>query len=333
MDPLLYLDTARLGRMSPRAREAMYALYQFSGTEGISARFLTLLQDGIETWPAAFCRRYRGLSVWRGIAELKRALVQVLCLPPGGKVFLANRSAQLVRLSARLLSCRCKRVLVTDLEWPGYLKILRQEEKQGGATLLSVSIRSAILREGASADEVVSFIASQYLSHGCDGLFLTAVNNLGIRLPLRKVCETVRRFRPPGFTVIDGAQAYCHSPETLESSYCDFFIAGCHKWLGAFHPMGLAFCAWSEAQEFVRQTLQRLNEDRERLDPLLAFTTELEDGNPGVFSETVSLASLFSARGALEDWRATDEHGDWRTLLHNNEALAAAVQDTGWRPL
>jgi selenocysteine lyase/cysteine desulfurase len=311
----------------------MYALYQFAGSEGISPRFGAFLQKGFGTWPSAFRQGYHGLADWRGLAELKEVLGKLLCLPPGGKVLLAHRSAALVRLSARLLSRRCRRVLVTDLEWPGYLEILRQEQGRGGATLVPVPVRSAVLREHASADESASLIASQYHSLGCDGLFLTAVNNLGIRLPLSKVCEAIRRASPPGFVVIDGAQAYAHSPETLEVPYCDLFIAGCHKWLGAFHPMGLAFCAAAGASEASRDSPEELNRAGEWHDPLLAFVVGIEEGNLGSCSETVSLASLFSARAALEDMHAADRRATWENLRSNIEELAAAVVATGWRPL
>src|SRR5581483_7169937 len=101
----------------------------------------------------------------------------------GAGVLLAGRSAQLMRLAARLLFGHSRRVLVTDLEWPGYVRILEEERERSGGELLCVAARAGVLEGGMAAGDLVRLVASEYRAHGCSGLFLSAVNNLGVRLP------------------------------------------------------------------------------------------------------------------------------------------------------
>ena len=72
-----------------------------------------------------------------------------------------------------------------------------------------------------------------FIEHGCDGLFLPAVSNLGIRLPIRELVQAIGRRAELRFVVIDGAQALAHVPLELNRDYGDLLLAGCHKWLRA----------------------------------------------------------------------------------------------------
>ena len=68
----LYLDTARLGRMSLRAQRAHQDFLRLSSDEGGSALVEDLLRRGMDAWPDPFRRRYAGLVDWDGIAALKQ---------------------------------------------------------------------------------------------------------------------------------------------------------------------------------------------------------------------------------------------------------------------
>lgn len=79
----------------------------------------------------------------------------------------------------------------------------------------------------------------------------------GIKLPLREIADIVRHVnakRPAGKRIlfcVDGVHGLGVEDFSLESLGCDFFIAGCHKWL--FGPRGTGIVwgkpdAWSATQ-------------------------------------------------------------------------------------
>lgn len=337
MPTRLYLDTARLGLTSPGAQEAQQDFVRLAGEEGSSLYFDNLLRSGFDAWPTRLRNRYRGLRHWQGVGELKQALRRLTGMAAGRQVLLANRSAQLMRLATRLLLKCCRWVLVTDLMWPSYSTVLRRETGHlSGAKVGQVPIRAAILHDRASSDEIVDRIAAHYRRLDCDGLFLTAVSNEGIRLPVNDICRSISETSPPRFVVVDGAQAFCHTPHDLGIECCDFYLAGCHKWLRAGQfPMGLAFCPRRRSQAFIQTTWQQMLHSAELDDPLLTFTSHLERDALEPFSETVSLASLFSCRAAVSDWvqaNPSDPPG-FECRRANASLLAEASGGTGWQPL
>ncbi len=103
MATTLYLDTARLGRMSPQAQAANIAFTRLAGEVACSVRFEDLLYRGFDAWDAFLQERYLGLSDWHGLSRLKDSLRALTGAPCELPVFLASRTAELMRLSARLL--------------------------------------------------------------------------------------------------------------------------------------------------------------------------------------------------------------------------------------
>jgi hypothetical protein len=85
----LYLDTARLGRMVPRAQRSHQDFARLCGDEGGSAHVEDFLRRGPDAWPEPMRRRYPGLADWRGVAPLKQALRDLTGAPPGADVLLA----------------------------------------------------------------------------------------------------------------------------------------------------------------------------------------------------------------------------------------------------
>jgi hypothetical protein len=140
VDGLLYLDTARLGRMSLGAYRASADYLALVGCEGGSAYFGRFLRGGLASCPDPMADRYPGLRSWNGIAALKQSLRRLAGSRPDLPVLVAARSAQLMKLAARLLFQRCRRILAVDLGWPGYHAILAAEghrlarEVRGGCT-------------------------------------------------------------------------------------------------------------------------------------------------------------------------------------------------------
>ena len=241
MPTRLYLDTARLGLMSASAQQIHIDFVRFVGEEAASLYFDQFLRTGVRDWPASLRRRFPALQAWQGISHLKDDLRRPVGASAQSNVLLASRSAQLMRLAAKLLFRLCRNVLVTDLSWPSYRQIL---ERVGGTAenrLTTLQLRRSLLKDQVPQDEVIERIAQHFVRTACDGLFLPAVDNLGIRLPIEQIVRSIEQRAELRFVVVDGAQAFGHAPLELSEHDCDFFIAGCHKWLGAYQPMGLGF--------------------------------------------------------------------------------------------
>jgi hypothetical protein len=331
----LYLDTARLGRMSPRAQQAHLDFARLAGEEGGSLFFETFLRAGAGDWSGETQAGYRGLASWHGVGGLKESLRTLAGSSPGLPVLLANRSAQLMKLAARLLYHPCENVLVTDLGWPPYQDVLAAEAARAGAALTSVPVRDMALHSRAGEEEIVEAILAHYLRQRCDGLFLTAVSHQGVRLPVERLVRSLEAVAEPRFVVIDGSQEFCHVTADLRHEYCDLYLAGCHKWLQAYHPMGLAFYGRRRSRFMIETVLDHLVSKGELDDPLLHFSTQLETDRLDGRTETVALACLFSCQGAVAD--ALEEprlpsHCLPRRLdcLTSAASMAASF---GWQPL
>ena len=331
----LYLDTARLGRMSRRAQRAQIDFVRLAGEEGCSLYWDRFLRGGFDVWPRRMRKRYPGLSDWRGIQHLKASLAKLTDIAEPSRVLLANRSAELVRLAARTMVRRCERVLITDLTWPSYARILEHECRRLRRRITTVPIRQAIFHDYVPLGEVVQQIVTAYRANRCDGLFLPAVSHDGIRLPLRMICRAVGQYRPPRFVAVDGAQAFCHAPIDLTGDWCDIFVAGCHKWLGAHIPMGIAVLPRVESTITIKRTLRRRLRGGHWHDPLLRFIWQVEHKSRDRFSETVNLSGLFSCQASLADWLErpyTIQHR-FKQQLINARQLVDFTQDSGWKSL
>lgn len=319
--------------MCPRAGEALYGAARLAAAEGLSSRFCELLQGGFSTLPAALRAKYRGLADWNGIGELRRTLARVLELRGEPLVLVASRSSQLMRLAARLLFLRCRRVLTTDLEWPGYAELLAREAWRTGRELITAPVSALVFGDRARAELVVSALSDSSRLRDCDGLFMSAVSYHGVRLPVGPVCELLAESRRTRLVVIDGSQATAHVPVPGLGS-CDLFLTGCHKWLCAHLPLGVAVCPRARSARFVRATLAEMARSCELDDPLLQFTEGMETERLPPYGETVAVTCLFTARAAAEEFLANGGVARrFPTLLKNAEGAAAAAHGTGWEPL
>lgn len=334
LDRLLYLDTARLGRMSPRAQQAQRDFALLAGREGGSVRFERFLRAGIDAVPAAVAEEYPGLAAWRGVGPLKAALRALAGGRPDLPVLLATRSATLMRLAARLLFHPCRNVLVTDLGWPAYHAILEAERARTGRRVTAVPLLRRLLNDGLSEDNAVDVLRTAYQREGCDGLFLPAVSNLGVRLPVEPLVRSLEGAGAVRFVVIDGAQDFCHAGADLRNDYCDLYLAGSHKWLGAYHPMGLGFYGRPRSRSFIETVLTRLVGGGELDDPLVRFSAQLEaDALDGV-TETVGLAPVFACQGAVADALAEPRPpaDALPCRLANADTAAEVAAAAGWTP-
>ena len=120
MPPLLYLDTARLGQMTPAAKDAQLDFVRLTAEEPSSLYFEEFLRSGYSGWPEFYQRRFPGLRTWHGVSGLKQSIRQIAGAPDHWRVLLASRSLSLVRLATGSLFRACRNVLATDLGWSTY---------------------------------------------------------------------------------------------------------------------------------------------------------------------------------------------------------------------
>lgn len=330
MPELLYLDTARLGRMSPGAAAAHRDFVALAGDEGGGLYFDRFLADGFQHCPDSFPTRYPGLANWRGVGGLKAGLRGLAGCAPDSPLLLASRSTALMRFAARLLFHPCRNVLTTDLDWPPYQAILAAEADAAARTLTVVPLREGVLSGRLIPAELIDVVCDRFAQAECDGLYLTAVNNLGVRFPVEQVLPRLEATHTVRIVVVDGAQEFCHVPHSTRFETCDLYLAGAHKWLRGYHPLGMAFYGRRQSRGRVRTVLSHGLRSGEIDDPLLRFTARLESGIDEHVSETVNLTPLFSTNGALAD--ACDSAGAWTTRMRNLEAAAATLLGVGWEP-
>ena len=337
----LYLDTARMGLMSPRAQKAQQAFTHLAGKEGCSLWFSRFVRHGFGKCTLALKHRYGGLADWQGLHELKASLLRLLGLSLDSEVLLAGRLTQLMKLAARLLFARCRRVLLTDLTWPNYRTLLGQEQQQTARKATCLAIHSRLLYQQLSLVKLVHAIAQQYEQDKCDGLFLPAITHDGIRLPIRTIYRAVCQIRRPRLFVVDGAQDFCHAPTNLHHPYCDLYLAGAHKWLGARLPLGIAVAPCPDIYEELDHHLQQMTNRGQLDDPLLHLTRQLEGRGTNALSETVNLTPLFSCRAAVADIERSTHQQEkifpiaehFSRRLQNARLLIEHIAGGPWQPL
>jgi hypothetical protein len=191
-------------------------------------------------------------------------------------------------------------VLASDLEWPPYLAILKLAALRYGKVLRVLPIRQNVLGAECDRQELIRLLVAEYFSYGCDGLFLSDITHTGVRVPYMQVLRHIRDVRSPGFTVIDGAQAFGQRPVSLLSGNADLYLAGTQKWFGAYHPLRLAFVAPQAA--WAVTLFDRLMIRRQLFDPLSELCRAMACGLWSPYGETVNLSALITAAGALSDW-------------------------------
>lgn len=153
MPKLLYLDTARLGQMSPRARRASVDFARFASEYGAPLYWSDFLRHGASVWPDSIRAEYAGLSDWNGVSPLKERLRRLAQAHATSDVLIAARSASLMKVASHLLYGPCGNVLVTDLTWPNYERILRREQRNSACRITTARLRREILNGQLSESE------------------------------------------------------------------------------------------------------------------------------------------------------------------------------------
>ncbi len=330
MHDVLYLDTARLGRMSHRTFRAATDVARVAHEQGSTLYFDDFMRCGGSILNAAELSRYPSFADWQGPARLSDRIRTLAGAGEMWQVVFASRSANLMSLAARLQFRLCRKVLVTDLSWPFYEQLHLREQQKSRNALHRVEIHDDILRRQCTLDELLDKVVTHYLAQGCDGLFLPLVDHRGIRLPIQQLVTRIREKAELRFCVVDAAQAFQHVPLELFSDYCDLVIAGCHKWLASHVPMGLAFYGREPSRRFIDESIARWLKDGSLGDPLLQYTNELLTGNANAYGETTALQPLLTANAA-----AIDAQDGFTGIDHskNREAVLSCIADSHWQAI
>ena len=333
MPPLLYLDTARLGQMTPAAKDAQLDFVRLSAEEPSSLYFEEFLREGFAAWPLSYQHRFPGLSTWTGIAGLKHSIRRLAGAPDNWQVLLAGRSLSLVQRASNCLFRVCHNVLATDLSWPTYQQVVDGKANRTGNRITTVPLRDEILYRSWTVDDVVRHLAHAFTEHHCDGLFLPAVDHLGIRLPIKRIVEQIRARSELRFCLIDAAQAFCQIPLGECVEVADFIVAGSHKWMGAYLPMGIGLFGKQPARGSSRTLASLWAPNARGADPLLHFTQQMDGGCLDGHSETANLAPLMACAGAVHHHTHPPRNGPIATPVETNnlpKTLPRPAED--WYP-
>ncbi len=322
----LYLDTARLGLMSPTARSACRMYAELVAGEGCSKSFEDFLWHGSDVWPARQHQTMPALSLWRGPGELKRQLAHVAGVPEA-EVFLASRSQSLMRMALSILCEKCRCILTTDTEWPAYAKILEEEAARRGVKIIRYPMSSKS-RQPDGHERLAKRMTGAFLRGKCDGLFLSALTYQGVRIPIAELRQLI--VRRLSMAVVDGAQALAH----LDAQGADIFVTGAQKWLGA-SPLGIATCCTRRASEALHQRIQQDCEPTAMTDPLIRFLEGDRNSCEYRFYETVNVEPLLLCQAAISDVLSTTVSSEERLTrrLGNARVVRELAVSVGWTPV
>jgi hypothetical protein len=333
MPSRLYLDTARMGKVSPTAMAIQTDYLRFSAERGCSDAMRSLLLRGGDAWPSRFRRKYPALASWHGVGPLKDRLRQIVGGGERSRVILASRSHVLMTLASYLLFGTCETVLTVDLAWPPYREILKQVADKLGRRVVVVAVRQ-IIDAGGDAGSVIGSIVDAYRQSRPAALFLPAISHDGVKLPIRRISDAIKSKRESRFFVVDGAQHLAHGDAPVAEMDCDFYLAGTHKWLRSLYPLGIGVCGHPRSREMIGTTVTELHATGILTDPLTQFTSQLESQKLDGATETVNLSGLLSAHGAALDARpASARRRILSTQLVNANMLSVLAEDAGWRPV
>jgi aspartate aminotransferase-like enzyme len=199
-----------------------------------------------------------------------------------------------------------------------------------GKSVVVVPLHSQILRDGPSAIDLERHIVQRYRREGCDGIFLSDITYLGVRMPVSQVLRSLVPDRC--FCVVDGAQAINHRPINLTRLGCDLYLAGTQKWLRSYHPLRIALVG---RERNARSIANMTRSNRHRFDPLFQFCEAMDGNDFESFGETVNVSALITATGALDEamtHRVPLNHL-WQVVANNTRTLANWFEGNAWNPI
>lgn len=322
--------------MSPTAQRLSTAFIRLSAEEPFNLYCEKFLREGFESWPDRYRRRFDGLEGWGGIEQLRRGTRRLAGASEQASVLLASRSLSLIKAAAKTLFGSSRKLLTTDLSWPSYQDVLVAEATRRGRQVISVPVRDDILTGRLTTDALAERLAAVFVRKKCDSLFLPAVDNLGVLVPVPEIVKRIEDRSPIRFVLTDAAQALAQVPLAAVCRSSDFLVAGCHKWVRGYYPLGIGIggdrsripaCREPSVQAY------QLNAEVIASDPLAGFLENLETGRFAQHSETVNLGPLFSCQGALHDRMELDFATDGECQLRAAAQVRELTAKVGFRAI
>jgi isopenicillin-N epimerase len=135
---------------------------------------------------------------------------------------------------------------------------LRLKAEQVGATVRKVRLYDQ--GANASSDEIVRRVASAVTARTRVVALTWVHSSTGVKLPIRSIADALAPLNAGGILLcVDGVHGFGVEDVRLPDLGCDFFVAGCHKWL--FGPRGTGI-VWGrpEAWPHVRTTIPSFTE-------------------------------------------------------------------------
>lgn len=149
-------------------------------------------------------------------------------------------------------------VLTTEHDYYATHEALRQAAHRTGATVRRFSLFEGV--KEASEEQIVGRI-TRAITPQTRLLALTWVHSgTGLKLPMKQITEAVRnvnRDRDEADRVLvglDGVHGFGVENVTADDLGCDFFMAGCHKWLFGPRGTGIVWArpdAWSRLRPMI----------------------------------------------------------------------------------
>lgn len=324
MQTPVYLDTARIGLMSPSARRMHEAFAALACDSEAPLYFHSFVRDGHSAWPDWLRDKHPDLASWQGLKGLADSLRQLLGAKPHSGVLVASRSASLFELAIGELASRCDCLVTTDLLWPPYRKLLEGVCRRSRMQLAVARLRGHVRR--ASQPWLAAIVADLCQGSRPYGLVLPAVTHRGVRLPLQPLVEQLAAEAPPELIVVDAAQAVGQTAFSLSGMQRCVAVGGVHKWLGGHHPMGFLVETGSDLRIADATRLR----DKLPNDPLLKLWLELMADAQLRHGETASLIPLLTSQGAINDALTTDTRQRLAVRLKNRRRTAKLLESAGW---
>lgn len=301
MEIVHYLDTARLGLMSPTARDRQKELAEFASANAASIQMDRLIHDGGAAWDSSLRGQYPRLAGFPGIERFRSRMAQALNCDANQSLLFCTTSATPTAAIARLIFGPCNRLMTTDLSWPPFREYLQTVAERYSREVVVVPIRRKVQKQNIDETELRGFLVDQYRDCRCDGLYLTAVSHDGIRLPAAKIVDSVRDRHSLAFSVIDGSQEFGQVDHALSVAASDFFITSAHKWLGAYLPLTIGVYGRAGSKSRIEHIVSRLIETGEIDDPLLRLTWPSDSERSIASPSTANVASLITCDAAIND--------------------------------
>lgn len=323
MSQPIYLDTARFGAILPKCAAMLHEFASVLEAESQFPEFADFLCEGSMAWPERVRQQFPTLAEWQGIESLRSQVRSCFVPDLRSEVLFSSSSWQMMRAACSILTSRCERLLCTDLDWPEFQTMLRDEARRSGCELTCYSLRQFPYPE-FSMQERSDAMATYCRDSGFDGMFLTPVSNEGISIDVAHFLSQLNH--RPRYCVVDGCQQAGHLPVTLPPGFEGMYVTGTHKWLRSGMPLTVAALAYTNDNPL--RSIRKLIRCRQIDDQLMLQTT---DNNLEYSQQTVRLEPLLAASIALQNLQQSCVPGQLAARSQNSEILRDLIRPQEWR--